>query len=386
MCKIKVLHIILSYYPRVAGAEVFTQKVAEFSAQNGHKVCIITGRWKGLSSIENINGTYVCRVNPYMFHLLAFLKALKLYRKFRFDIVHAHLATHAGFVGFLVSLFSRTPLIVTVQGGDLFDYSEHIRYRLVVWPILIYFMIRLSLSFANIVHAVSRYTAVRAKSLGAKKIIIIPNGVDTDFFAKRINDKLKEESGIRSQEKVIITVSRLTQKNDIKTLIKSLSLLKNKNHEVYDKIKVLIVGDGPQEKFLKDTCAELEVSDRVIFTGRLSHEEIPKYLSMSDIFVRTPVQEGFGIAFLEAMSCQLPIIATNVGGIVDFVKDGINGILVKPGDDVSLARAIVKLIEDEEYAKAMAEQNRKTAVKYDWHKVCKRVLEIYLKVLHLKKC
>ncbi|HGE71386.1 TPA: glycosyltransferase family 1 protein [Candidatus Poribacteria bacterium] len=386
MCRIKVLHIILSYYPRVAGAEVFAQKIAEFSVQKGHEVCIITGRWKGLSSMENINGVYVYRVNPYMFHFLAFLKALKLYKKFRFNIVHAHLATHAGFVGFLASLFTRTPLIVTVQGGDLFDYSEHIHYRLVIWPILIYFMIRLSLNFATIVHAVSKYTAVRAKRLGAKKIIIIPNGVDTDFFAKRIDDKFKEKLGIRNQEKVIITVSRLTQKNGLITLIKSLSLLKDKNYRVYDKIKVIIVGDGPQEKFLKNACVKLGVSDRVTFTGGLSHEDIPRYLSISDIFVRTPFQEGFGIAFLEAMSCQLPIIATNVGGIVDFVKDGINGILIKPGDDVSLARAIVKLVEDEEYAKAMAEQNRKTAVKYDWHKVCKKVLKMYLKVLHSKKC
>jgi glycosyltransferase involved in cell wall biosynthesis len=258
-------------------------------------------------------------------------------------------------------------------------------------------MIRLSLNFATIVHAVSKYTAVRAKRLGAKKIIIIPNGVDTDFFAKRIDDKFKEKLGIRNQEKVIITVSRLTQKNGLITLIKSLSLLKDKNYRVYDKIKVIIVGDGPQEKFLKNACVKLGVSDRVTFTpvkvtlsltpsftGGLSHEDIPRYLSISDIFVRTPFQEGFGIAFLEAMSCQLPIIATNVGGIVDFVKDGINGILIKPGDDVSLARAIVKLVEDEEYAKAMAEQNRKTAVKYDWHKVCKKVLKMYLKVLHSK--
>jgi len=383
-CKIKILHIIFGYYPIVAGAEVFAQKIAEISASEGHEVHVITGRWGDLPRKEVINGVNVYRVHPYFRYVPAFLKALKLHQLVNFDLVHAHLATHGGFTGFLVALFIKRPLIVTVQGGDLLEYSEQRRAKSVIWPIIMRFMIHISLNYAKIVHAVSRFMAERARSFGAKNIVVVPNGVDTNAFHTKIEaHDLKRNLGIKKDETVVLTVSRLTPKNDIETLIKTMAIIKDEQFHIYKSLKLLIVGWGEQEKYLKELCIKLGVNEKVIFVGWVPHEEIPRYMAISHLFVRPSTQEGFGIVFIEAMSCGLPVVATKRGGIIDIVEDCVNGILIEPKNEKSLASTLIKLIEHPEYAQKIAIEGRKTALrKYDWLKIYQKIVtQIYSRVL-----
>ena len=113
----------------------------------------------------------------------------------------------------------------------------------------------------------------------------------------------------------------------------------------------LLVGAGAQEEKLKNFCVDLKIEKNVIFTGE--RDDIPEILSSIDIFVLPSLREGLPLTILEAMACAKPIIATNVGGIPEAVKDGVSGILVPPKDPESLQNAIVELLDDTEKQETM---------------------------------
>ena len=113
----------------------------------------------------------------------------------------------------------------------------------------------------------------------------------------------------------------------------------------------MIEGEGEEERKMKKLCVELKIEKNVIFAGERS--DIPEILFSKDIFVLPSLREGLGLAILEAMACGKPVIATNVGGIPEVVKDGENGILVSPKDPEALYRAMNELLDDREKREKM---------------------------------
>ena len=147
-------------------------------------------------------------------------------------------------------------------------------------------------------------------------------------------------------------------------------------------IKLQILGDGPDEKKLKDLAKELKVDDIVQFLGHIEPEYVYEYLTVADIFVRPSRSEGLGSSFLEAMGAGLPIIGTKMGGIPDFLKDGETGLFCKVDDPKDLAEKIKKLMMDEDLARRIAENGRRLVLeKYDWNDIAQRMEEIFAKLL-----
>jgi glycosyltransferase involved in cell wall biosynthesis len=174
-----------------------------------------------------------------------------------------------------------------------------------------------------------------ARDMGYKKeIAIVPNGVNAEYFSKEYPpeelDELKKVLGKKADDFYLITTSRLVTKNASDDVIKALPLLP-KN------VKFLILGVGPDEGMLRELAGNLKVSDRVVFLGQIGRAEIPKYLKISDIFIRPSISEGFGISFVEAMIAGLPVIATAVGGITDFLTDRETGLFCEVRNPGSIA-------------------------------------------------
>jgi len=230
---------------------------------------------------------------------------------------------------------------------------------------------------ADYIQAISNYLADWARNMGAKALVeVVPNGVDLNNLKSKISNLKNADKN----SKVIITTSRLVRKNGIDTLIKAMAELRVQHR--MSNIKLQILGDGPDEKKLKDLAKELKVDDIVQFLGHIEPEYVYEYLTVADIFVRPSRSEGLGSSFLEAMGAGLPIIGTKMGGIPDFLKDGETGLFCKVDDPKDLAEKIKKLMMDEDLARRIAENGRRLVLeKYDWNDIAQRMEEIFAKLL-----
>ncbi len=369
------------YYPIVAGSELFVQKVAENLVKKNFEVHVITRRNKPLSKHAKINNVNVCRIHyvskPSWLYFITYyiksvIKGVKLNKKSGIDVIHGHLAISGGVAGYLLKKILRKPLIITVQGGDLLDYSEGSRF---LDPITHLFL-RIIMRNADLITAVSRYTKNRARDLGGKNVIIVPNGVEfNEFHAPASKEKIIED---KKFSPAIITTSRLTKKNGIDTIIRAIYDLKEK----YPKIGALIIGAGEEESNLKKLTAELGLNDKIIFHGYVKHSELLNHYRNADIFVRPSLNEGFGISFIEAMASGLPAIGTNVGGIIDIITHGKNGFLCKPNDPKCVARYIEKIYSSEKIRSEIIKNGTETAKKYSWELITEKIAKAYKKVIY----
>jgi len=169
----------------------------------------------------------------------------------------------------------------------------------------------------------------------------ISQGVNLDLFTKKTSD-VRQRYNIKDDEAVLISVGRLIPGKGFEFLIEGF----NETIKKVQRLKLIIVGDGTLKSKLEKKAAEFGIQDKVIFAGRIGHEELPKYYSAADIFLLLSSYENFSNAVLEAMACELPVIATNVGGFPMQIRNGINGFLVGYGDIENLREKIVYLVEN----------------------------------------
>ncbi len=363
------------YYPITAGSEVFTQEISERLVKDGHEVHVITGSWLKLKWRENINGVHVHRVPSLLIPYLSLpstipgMSLAALSRKC--DIIHAHLAFPSGFVGALLKNITDTPLITTVQGGDLGIYPHSGIGRLfpLVSPLISY-----ALRNSDCITAISGYLKKRAIDLGGKNVKLVRNGTDTKKFKPGVRAKTLTEKYTLGGHPRLLTVSRLVPKNGVHHLIAAFfHILRD-----FPNASLLIAGDGPERKSLQKQVRDLGLSEHVNFLGYVDHNEIPYLMNASDLFIRTSLEEGLGIVFTEAMACGKPVIATNVGGIPDVVIDGKTGILVEPGDIAGIAEAIKKILSSPPLLRSIRRESLELVKKeFSWDAIYKKMLRIY---------
>ncbi|MFC2052220.1 glycosyltransferase family 4 protein [Chloroflexota bacterium] len=374
----KVAIQIANYYPIIGGAEIFTQYVAEHLVKKRHSVDVISVRRGNLPRYERINGVNVYRVNYLRVRYLRFLtffpsliwQTVNLDRRKNYDIIHS-VCSMAIEAGALTSKLCGKKHLITAQGGG--DLLEYVSQKSILDG-LRKCLINYSLRNANLVHAVSAYMKEKAKQLGAKEVTVIPNGVDTSKFKPMNKQKLREKYGYSQQESIIVSTSRLTPKNGIPDLIKAAARVSQE----FPDIRLIIIGDGVQRPELERLIHELRLESKVELLGSVPNAQIPKYLNMADLFVRPALAEGFGISFIEAMACHIPVIGSSVGGILDIIEDESNGFMVTPGDVNDIAQKIVTLLSNKELSQKLADEGYKTVQeKFTWAAVLKQFDSLY---------
>ena len=179
---------------------------------------------------------------------------------------------------------------------------------------------------------------------------------------------------ISDNEKLLLFIARLVPLKNLLFLIRTLAEVVKERENV----KLLIVGEGPLEKQTQAWVKKLKVEEHVIFAGRVQNEQLPQYYSAADIFVMSSTYENFPNAILEAMSCELPVVATKVGGIPMQIKEGINGFLVESGNVEQFKKKLIFLLDNEFLAKEIGERNRQEVKeKYSWLESAKKLKAIY---------
>jgi glycosyltransferase involved in cell wall biosynthesis len=379
----KIMILSLAYYPEfIGGAEVAIKEITDRISPDEIFFEMITLRFSAhLLKKEKIGNVTIHRVgfvkgspsqsdlvrfpfylNKVLFPVFASLKFFSLNLKNRYDGIWA-MMSYMGMVAVLIRTFiSKIPFVMSIQeGDDLKQVTGRFRIKLFL-PIL-----KKAFRDAVAVSGLSNYLVDWAKGMGARRIDIIPNGVNfsrfksSDFRSK--SEEIRNKYGIKGDEKLIITTSRLVQKNGVDILIKSMKFLP-------EEVKLLIVGNGPLESDLKLQATNYQLQARVIFCGFVPQDKIPEYLFASDVFCRPSRTEGQGVSFLEAMAAGLPVVATAVGGIQDFIFDKVTGLLAKVDDPEDVARKILILLRDNVIKDEIVLNAQKLVVeKYDWNQI-----------------
>ncbi len=402
----KILILSLAYYPsHVGGAEVAIKEITDRIYDSEIEFDMIALRFdKNLPKTEKIGNVILYRIgftknspdiadlrkfplhlNKFLFQFLASLKANSLHKKRKYDAIWAMMAHSTGTpAGIFKTLHPEVPYLLTLQEGDPLDYIK--KKMKPIYPLFVR-----GFTKADFVQAISTFLAKWAKDMGFKGALeVIPNAVNTKHFSQKYSDEeltaLKTKLGKKPEDKYIITTSRLVIKNGIGDVISAMQYLP-KN------IKFLILGIGPLEKELKEQAKNLNLEDRIIFVGQVDHKEMPKYLKISEIFTRPSLSEGMGNSFVEAMAAELPVIATQEGGIADFLfdperneKKEPTGLAVDPKSPAQIARQVKRLLENKELREKIITNAKKLAfAKYDWDLIAKDMKEkVFDKLLQKK--
>lgn len=357
--KKRVLIYSIAYYPLVGGAEIAIKEITDRIPEiEWHMVTIRHD--KSLPAYEHIGNIHVHRIQTpkILFPFFAWFKGIRLHKKQPFDAVWS-MMTFAGFAGLFLRLqFPQVTSILSLQEGTPFEDIK--RKAFFVYPLFV-----LMFKKADIVQAISYFLAQVAVDIRRKSdVVVVPNGVDIALFSTEppLDAVLALARELQKSEEDIylVTTSRLTKKNGVDDVIRALERLP-------EKVKFLVVGVGEDELKLKTLAQECGVRKRVWFSGFVDQKDIPVFLRVSDIFIRASRSEGFGNSFIEAMAAGLPVIATPVGGITDFIDDRETGLFACPDNPKSIVEAVNEIIENRilrekiSYAGSVRVRER-----YDW--------------------
>lgn len=380
----KILMLIPHYPPLIGGAEVFAKTLADYLAERGEKVHIVTGRITPLLNKKDNENATLHRVsmvsmkdlvNHSYFYLftgfpLMMWKSIALIKREGIDVVHT-VGSIASVMGLILSKLTNKPYISTIQGGYP-KYPDRIINIFGLW------LIRRAFSNSSLVHCISTFLEKSCRQLGARKTLVIPNGIHLNRLTFLNKKEIKEKLRI-GEEKIILTAARLIEIKGIKYLIKAF----NKVLEDQNNIRLLIIGDGPEKKKLVNLSDQLHLKDRVSFLGHMPQEQVLSYMCASDIFVGPSLVEGLGNVFIEAMACGTPVIGTTVGGIPDIIEDEVNGLLVPPGDSKAIANAILKILDDEELRIRFSKKGLMVVKeKFAWDNICERIYQEYNQLIN----
>ncbi|MEK7520149.1 MAG: glycosyltransferase family 4 protein [Patescibacteria group bacterium] len=376
----RILIFSLAYHPLVGGAEIAVKEITDRIAPSEFSFDMLTLRFHAQDKrYEKIGNVGVYRIgfpalsaplNKRFFPFMAFIAARRLHVSNTYDAIWAIMANYAGFGAvFFKMTHSRIPFLLTLQEGDPIDYiKKRVRF---VYPLFVRIFTK-----ADFIQAISRYLGNFARDMGfTGPLTVVPNGVDAKHFSQTYPSEVLRELAVRLHKKendvFLITASRLVTKNAVGDIIAALQFLPKH-------MKLLITGTGPLERELKLPVTSYQLQDRVLFLGHINHAELPKYLQISDVFVRPSLSEGMGNSFVEAMAAGIPIIATPVGGIVDFLKDGETGLFCEVKNPKSIAEKVLFLQEHTDARSTMVANARKMVTeKYDWNIVTKDMKDIF---------
>jgi glycosyltransferase involved in cell wall biosynthesis len=290
------------------------------------------------------------------------------------DVIHAHWAIPTGPAAVVAARKLRVPSVITMHGGDVYvnpaqGYDFPTRWY--VRPAL-----RWTLRRAGALTAITddcRQHALRAGA-PADRIHLVFNGTDLRRFSPADNGTPEDQ---RFGPNMIFACRQLFPRKGIRFLLEAGAQLKPQ----FPDLKIVLAGDGFERPALVQLAQELGIAADVTFLGWVPNSELPPYYRAAAVSVIPSLEEGFGIPAAEAMGCEVPVVASDAGGLPEVVEDGVTGLVVPRGDSGALAGAIGSLLADPERRRRMGQAGRARALRlFDWDRSAEQFEGLYREV------
>jgi glycosyltransferase involved in cell wall biosynthesis len=286
------------------------------------------------------------------------------------DVVHAHWAIPTGPAAVMAAKRLQVPSVITMHGGDVYVNPEQgydFPTRWYVRPILHW-----TLRQAGALTAITedcRQHALRAGA-PAENVRLVFNGTDLRRFSPGKNGSASRSFGPH----MIFACRQLFPRKGIRFLLEAGAQLKPR----FPDLQIVLAGDGFERPELAKLAAKLGIESDVTFLGWVPNEELPPYYRAAAVSVIPSLEEGFGIPAAEAMGCEVPVVASDAGGLPEVVENGVTGLVVSRGDSAALAGAIGSLLADPERRLRMGQAGRERALRlFDWDRSAEQFEELY---------
>ena len=334
-----------------AANSIHTEKIVNSLIEFGHNVFLFS-----LPNHEDKDGNYnpkavikyfkTSGTKGYFFNV----SELKAWiQKYKIDVLNAHYATGYGSLGGLCGFH---PYVLSVWGADVYDFPYISPFHKL--------LLKHNLKKADILMSTSNCMAKQTeKFIKNKQIVVTPFGVNIDEFSvcnKAPSDTVN-----------IGFIKGVSEKYGIEYLVRAFKIVKDTCND--KKVKLLVYGDGNQLEEMINLSKELGISDDTKFFGHITHDKVADALKQIDIFCvpSTLDSESFGVSAIEAMSCGIPCITSDVEGLSEVMINNKTGFIIKRKNSEELANNIIKLINNPELRKKLGEGGRERVVKmYNW--------------------
>ncbi|OYU97279.1 MAG: N-acetyl-alpha-D-glucosaminyl L-malate synthase BshA [Bacteroidetes bacterium B1(2017)] len=372
------MNIGIVCYPTYGGSGVVATELGKALALRGHKVHFITykqpARLDFFTENTFYHEVYVSNYPLFDFppyetaltsHLVDVVKSAKL------DLLHVHYAIPHASAAILAKQILATegihiPVITTLHGTDITLVGKDASFEPVV---------RYSINMSDGVTTVSESLKQDTFNILniTRDILVIPNFIDFTRFSKQNRAHFKTAIAPNG-EKLIVHTSNFRKVKRIDDAVKVFAEIRKKMPA-----KLLLIGDGPERINIEKLCRELELGDSVTFLGK--QNQVEEILSVCDLFLMPSETESFGLAALEAMACELPVISSNAGGIPELNVDGVTGFLCDVGDVKSMAEKAIYILEEEDRLHQFKEAALNRAKEFDINEIVPIYENFYKKIL-----
>lgn len=368
-------------YPTYGGSGVVATELGIALAKNGHEIHFITYSQPTRLDFINENIFYhevdvraypLFQYPPYELALAS--KMVNVVENEKLDLLHVHYAIPHASAAFMAQQILESegiyiPFVTTLHGTDITLVGKDASYEPVV---------SFSINKSNGVTSVSEdlkkdtYKHFHVKN----DIRVIPNFIDLSRFKKQKKDHFKLAI-CPNGEKLIVHTSNFRKVKRVDDVVR-----------VFDKVrkilpaKLLLVGDGPERLKIEEMCRELKVCDDIRFLGKL--DAVEEVLSVADLFIMPSEKESFGLAALEAMACEIPIISTNAGGLPELNIQGKTGYLADVGDIDSMVKYALEILDDKNL-NSFKRNALERAKEFEIHKILPLYEDFYHEVLEKSK-
>ncbi len=372
------MKIAIVCYPTFGGSGVVATELGIALSKRGHEVHFITYKQPVRLALlnEKIHFHEVNVPDYALFHyqpyeLALSSKLVRIIKKHKIDILHVHYAIPHAYAGYMAKEMLKQenihiPMVTTLHGTDITLVGSHPFYRPAV---------SFSINNSDVVTSVSQSLKTDTLRLFdiTREIDVVPNFIDVSAANSGFTD-CQRELMANEDERIVTHISNFRKVKRIEDVI-----------EVFHRIqleipsKLLMVGEGPERETGERLVRELGLEDKVKFLG--NSNEIDKILCFSDLFLLPSEAESFGLAALEAMVNEVPVVSSNAGGIPEVNIDGVTGYLSNVGNIADMAQNAIRILQDDVILREFKHNAKREAAKFDINNIVPLYEELYEKAL-----
>lgn len=381
----RILMLSSDFLPNIGGVAAYVYEVSKQLLKEGHEVTVLT-KYDGFGMKvreEMLDGLRVIRV-PFSpvkkFQDLEYVGRTRgiikeLIANEAIDIIHWH----------TLNKDSKVMRGIQFPNGAIIHTNHFVWFR-EMYRAGAFAKLRKMIPYTDHFIAPSREIEKMSEAVFPEgDVTRIPNGVDLAKFYpdSLLGEKKRLEYGIPNDHTVVVTTNRMSEEKGMGYLIDAIPNLLRE----YEKLSFILAGDGAELRYFEKKIGESTGnSPRVHFLGRIKNSDILPIVNAGDIFLQTSLEEGCSISVLEAMACEKPVVATNIGGNPDIVQHGRTGIMIAPKSSHAVAEGLEKLISNSEECKLYGKRGKKSVLgEFNWEMLTRRIITVYDKSLAKKQ-